>query len=78
MSQDAADIGQSEAVYPVTAAKQEDGQWLLTVDLPGGELTHTVRTLDDPDWVTRELTTVVAAHLGVADDSFRLRIDVGE
>ena len=66
----------SVAVYGVSAVKQEDGHWALTAELPGGPLVHTVRTFDDNEWVTRELKTVIAAHLGVDDDSFRLRIHV--
>ena len=60
-------------IYVVEAAAAGDA-WLLTCQLPGSSVTHTVRSIQDPQWVTREMRTIVAAQLGVADDSFSLRL----
>ena len=64
----------SKPVYTVTATAQGP-EWLFKAELPGSELSHTVRSLDDMDWVAREVRTVIAAQLGSADDDFDLRFD---
>ena len=61
-------------VYEVAAKEQADGSWLLTADLPDGELTHEVRTMNDPEWVEREIRTIIASRLGISDDYLRVLI----
>lgn len=58
-------------VYEIAAQRQGDGQWLLTAVLPGGAVTHTVPTLEDPYAVAKELKSVIALHLGFTEVYFR-------
>jgi len=71
MSQPIAEV--EHPIYEITGTKQEDGHWLLSADIPGGVITHTVRSVDDTEWLRHEMKALIAAQLGTDVDSFKVR-----
>lgn len=59
-------------LYSVAVSPKEDC-WQLVAVVPGDELVHKVRSIDDMSWVETETRTVVAGALDVGRDDFDLR-----
>lgn len=74
MSESTETAGTTRPRYTVTVRPQQS-EYHLHAELPGGEVGHVVRSLDDMAWVEREMRSVVAAHLGVPDDVFDLSFE---